>query len=80
MIDDFILEGGELGPVFLKCHVFREACEGRWCFEDHEIIYLGAHLVETDFEPVELGVDHEEVVYFSFLGAIGIGSEGMGGT
>lgn len=67
MVDDLVVEFREGRPVFLKEEGFGEAGEGRWCFEYDEVVDAIVELVESDLQPVKLGVDHEEIIDFSRL-------------
>lgn len=79
-VDDFVVESGEAGPVVFEVQGFGVAGEGRGRFGDDEVVYVFGEGVQADFQPVEFGVDHDEVVDFAVLGGWAKRFEAIGTT
>lgn len=67
MVDDFGVKGSEEVPVLFHVEGFWLAGVGLGGFEDDEVVDFVMEFVESDTEPVEFGVYHEEIVDFSLL-------------
>lgn len=65
VVDYLVAEGLEAWPVLGKSEVFGEAGEGCGGFEDHEVVNVFVEFVQADLEPVELCVDHDQIVDLS---------------
>ena len=79
-VDDLVVVGFEAGPVSLEVEGFGGAGEGGGGFEDDEEVDFEVEFEEADFEPVEFGVDEEEVIDFPGVGAVGVDREAVVGA
>lgn len=72
VMDDLGVVLGESRPVFFDVERFRSVFEVDCGFQHDKIIHFRCQFAQPNFHPVEFGVDHEEIVYLSFLVPLGI--------
>lgn len=72
MVDDFVCELFELCPVLFQEERLWEPGKRGSGFEDDKVVDVSVELVEADFKPVQLAVNHEQVVDFARLRIDGI--------
>lgn len=66
MVDDLFVEGSEAVPVLFQVKGFVKAGEGPRCLDDDEVIDLLMQRVQSNFEPLQLVIYHEQVIDLSF--------------
>ena len=71
VVDDLGGVGGEFGEVGFEHQGLREVGKGPGAFDENEVVDGGPGRIEADLEPVELRVDHDEVIDFPLGGGFG---------
>lgn len=65
MIDQLIMKSLELAPVVTNCHGLGVPLKRPRRLDNDEVIDIVVERVESNFEKVQLGVYHEEIIYLA---------------
>lgn len=66
-VDYLVVEILEAGPIFLEMERFGLVGEGCGGLDDDEVVDIWSMCVETDFQPVQLRGEENQVIYLSWL-------------
>lgn len=68
MVYDLVTVGGKLIQIGLDDQGLIVIGEGLLGFDDDKVIDVGVCGVESNFQPIQFGVDHNQIVDFSLIG------------